>query len=111
MGKKIDKLKTLTGGAAIGAVVMSGFWIANHVPADRVASSPDRIIPAARNMAKDALNPDKLVMSVCDALPDQEGNEFMLTYDGEKNLVSTRKDGETTTYIIEPYEGDSWRCN
>ena len=95
-------------GAIMGAVVMSGFWIGNHTPANRIASSPNRIIPAARDMAKGALNPDKLEVRVCDALPDQPGNELIFKYNNKMQIVTIEKDGET--FNIEPYKGESWRC-
>jgi len=95
-------------GGVVGAAVMGGFWISNHVPADRVASSSNRIIPAALDMAEGALNPDKLEVIVCDALPDQEGNELILKYGEDKHLVTIQNDGKT--FNIEPYTGGEWRC-
>ena len=90
-----------------GAAVVGYFWFQNYTPSDRVASAPNRIIAPAKNMAKGALNPDKLEVRVCDALPKQEGNETLLVIGGKNYLATQRNDGGIDITL---YTGDEWDC-
>ena len=106
----------------IWPVILSGgagmLWVyAKYVPSsDLVASSPDRIIPAAsRNadgtldMAKGALNPDKLEVRVCDADEKQEGEELLLVYGEKKQLGTVGPEGYP---VFTPYTAEyMWRCD
>ena len=102
----------------IGGVAGMAYIGSEFVPSsDVIASSPDRIIPAASrnsdgtlNMSEGALNTDLLEVKVCDADSDKEdkpGQESVFVYDGKKQVAILRPDG----YIEgRPYEGKSWRC-
>ena len=97
-----------------GVVAASYVWI-EHVPSsDVIASSSDRIIPAASrdysgdlDMAEGALNPDKLEVRVCEADTNQTGQELVFVYDGKRQVGTVGEEGYIT---IAPYEGSNWRC-
>ena len=91
-----------------GAVGMA-FIAIKYVPSsDVVAPSPDRIIPAASDMADGALDPDKLEVRVCEANTDQQGQELVFVYDGKRQVGTVGQEGYI---IISPYEGNEWRCS
>jgi len=94
--------------AVVGAGIVGGLWINKHIPSERVASAPNRIIPAAADRAKGALNPDRLEVRVCDALPEQEGKETLFVYNGKMFLATESEDGKGIG--TKPYTGDEWGC-
>jgi len=104
----IDWVKPKIWPLVIGVVVMGGVWAKYAPESNRVASSPDRIIPAASSdMAEGALNPNLLEARVCDANTDQPGQEFLFVYDGKKQVGTVGKDGYI---VVAPYESNTWQC-
>jgi len=100
-------LPVILGGAA-GMI-----WVyANYVPSsDVIASSPDRIIPAAEEMAEGALNPDLLEVRVCDADTDKDGKELLFVYDGQRQIGTVGSDKKIVILPYEPEEYTAWRCS
>ena len=93
--------------AVAGAALTSVVWAYNLSPFDRIASSADRIIPAASGMADGAANPDNLFTKICQTDKDEYKNGFMLVYDGHRQIALPRPEGGLA---LRDYEQDHYTC-